>query len=276
MDFVARQRFKLPAVHIVDAEADSVGHYRVWHQAGHRFLVRAKGNRLAPYEGTSCRLSEIQRRLSQAGRFTRSRPVEYKGRSAEQWLAEIPITLAKPARPQRRNGKPRRAIPGAPLPLRLIVSEVRESSGELLATWFLITNAPATTSADEVALWYYWRWRVESYFKLLKSAGMGIEDWQQDTALAVARRLLVASMACVVVWQIARSQAPEAAAVRDLLVRLSGRQMEYGKRFTTPALLAGLWNLLMSLHVLETYDLDELYRAARHCWPHSRAGPTQP
>jgi hypothetical protein len=33
-----------------------------------------------------------------------------------------------------------------------------------------------------VALWHYWRWRIESYFKLLKSAGLQLEEWQQATA----------------------------------------------------------------------------------------------
>jgi hypothetical protein len=34
-----------PLVHIVDREADSVGHFRDWHAAGHHFLVRAKADR---------------------------------------------------------------------------------------------------------------------------------------------------------------------------------------------------------------------------------------
>ena len=57
-----------------------------------------------------------------------------------------------------------------------------------------------------MALWYYWRWRIESYFKLLKSAGQQVEAWQQGTAEAIAKRLVVASMACVVVWRLARAR----------------------------------------------------------------------
>jgi hypothetical protein len=70
------------------------------------------------------------------------------------------------------------------------------------------------------------------------------EQWQQETAQALSKRLLVASLACEVVWRVARSAAPEAAAVRRLLVRLSGRQMKWGVESTEPALLAGLWVLL--------------------------------
>jgi len=52
----------------------------------------------------------------------------------------------------------------------------------------------------------------QSFFKLLKSAGHQVEHWQQETAEAIAKRLLVATMACVVVWQLARSAEPEASA----------------------------------------------------------------
>jgi hypothetical protein len=103
--------------------------------------------------------------------------------------------------------------------------------------------------------WYYWRWRVESYFKLLKSAGQQLERWQQETAEAVAKRLLVASMACVVVWRLAREATAEAAWARAALVRLSGRLMKRGVAFTAPALLAGLWVLLAAL---EHYGEAEL------------------
>ena len=107
----------------------------------------------------------------------------------------------------------------------------------------LLTNVPADVEAARVALWYYWRWRMESYHKLLKGAGQQVEAWQQESAAAVARRLLVASMACVVVWQVARLDGAAGGRVAGGLVRLSGRQMR-GRGFTRPALLAGLWVLL--------------------------------
>ena len=52
--------------------------------------------------------------------------------------------------------------------------------------------------ASTLALWY-WRWQIECFFKLLKSAGHELESWQQESALAIAKSLLVASMACVTV-----------------------------------------------------------------------------
>jgi hypothetical protein len=68
---------------------------------------------------------------------------------------------------------------------------------------------------------------------------------------------------------VARSQAPEAAEVRRLLVRLSGRQMKWGVEFTEPALLSGLWVLLTLVKVLEHHDLGDLLRQAQPVLPTS-------
>ena len=108
---------------------------------------------------------------------------------------------------------------------------------------------------------------IEVFHKLLKSAGHEVEHWQQETALAVAKRLLVASMACVFVWQLAREATPEAEELRELLVRLSGRQMKRKTPWTMPALLAGVWVLLAMLETLKDYDLDRLRQMAGKFFP---------
>jgi len=145
------------------------------------------------------------------------------------------------------------------------------ASGEVLARWLLLTNVPASEAdAATVARWYYWRWRIESYHKLLKGAGQQVEQWQQESAAALARRLLVAAMACVVVWRLARDDRPQAAAMREVLVRLSGRQMRRGKAtrgFTEPALLAGLGVLLPMLELLEHHDVADLRAMAEAALP---------
>lgn len=258
MEFVERQALGFPAVHVIDAEADSVGHYRQWSEKpGRYFLVRAD-NRLVEYAAEERQCSVIHEELLASGQFRRCRDVKYHGRQAEQWVAEVPVRLIRPAQRNRPGANDRQRIPGPPLALRLVIAEVRDLQGKRLAVWYLLTNLPAEVDADTVALWYYWRWSIESYFKLLKSAGMQVEQWQQTSAAAIARRLLVASMACVTVWRLARSEHPQAAPARKLLVRLSGRQMKHRCEFTMPALLAGMWTLLTMLEVLKTHSLDEL------------------
>jgi hypothetical protein len=125
----------------------------------------------------------------------------------------------------------------------------------------LLSNAPrewATT--EQLARSYYWRWRIESFFKLLKSHGHHLEQWQQESGPAVARRLLVAAMACVVVWQLAHDDSAAAAEFKDALVRLSGRQVKKKTLHTAPALLAGLWVLLSMSALLERTDPKKLIK----------------
>ena len=128
---------------------------------------------------------------------------------------------------------------------------------KLLAEWLLLTNV-TDIEGSEIALWYYWRWQIECFFKLLKKAGHDLESWQQETGLAILKRLLVVSMACVLVWEIAASKGKKADAFRAFLIKLSGRQMKWGKPFTNPALLAGLWVYFSMQEVLSSYSSEEL------------------
>lgn len=251
-----------PCVHVVDAEADSVAHYREWNAQGHLFLVRGD-DRLVEFEGREQKCSALQRFLQESGGFGDSRDVLYHGRAARQQVAEVEVRLLRAGQRNRPKQSDRRRIRGGPLTLRLIIVEVRDLAGKLLATWYLLSNVPSGVSATILALWYYWRWTIESFFKLLKSAGLELEAWQQERPAALARRLLVACMSCVLVWDLARSEHPEASAAREFLVRLSGRQMKYGVAFTIPAMLAGLGILFTMLEALEHHSLEELQQLAQ-------------
>jgi hypothetical protein len=253
-----------PLVHIIDAEGDSVYHLRQWQAAGHFFLVRTDDQRMVRHEGVERPLPNVVKQLRRRGAFAYAREVLFQGRPAAQYVAEAAIVLERPAWLHRMvDGCRKRLVrPGAPLPLRLVVSEVRAQDGTVLARWQLLTNVPAAVAAAIVALWYYWRWQVESYYKLLKGAGQQLEHWQQQGAQALVRRLLVASMACALVWRLARSTAPEAPAVRKLLQQLSGRQVAWGQELTEEALLAGLWVLLAMVEVLQERTPEDLQGVA--------------
>jgi hypothetical protein len=247
-----------PIVHIIDREADSVGHYRKWVAKGHWFLVRADAVRSVRWQGRVLTLPKVVAALTRKGQFRPAGEIDYKGTPAQQSIAETLVVLHKPAR--KRTAKGQLAVPGRPLELRLVVTDVRDQDGTLLAQWLLLTNVPAAVVAETVVLWYYWRWRIESYYKLLKGAGQALEDWQQESGGVIAKRLVVASMACVVIWRLARPIQPEAMELRRLLVRLSGRQMKRSRPFTAPAMLAGFQVLLAMLDVLEDYDVQDLRR----------------
>jgi hypothetical protein len=262
-----------PLVFIIDREADSVAHYRAWDAAGRRFLVRANDPRYVLHCGREQQLGAVADMLPR-GQFIEARPVQLKGKAAIQFVAETIVVLHRPARPHRldrRSGKRKhKNIPGEPLTLRLVISEIRDDRGKVLARWLLLTNLPASVQATTVALWYYWRWRIESYHKLLKGAGQQVEDWQQETAAALSRRLLVAAMSAVIVWRLAREESPQAAEMREVLVRLSGRQMKRttnARPFTEPALLAGLGVLTSMLDCLRRYTVEDLRRLAQATLP---------
>jgi hypothetical protein len=252
-------------VFIYDREGDSLWHLRLFAADRRLFIVRGNDVRRVRHEGKSRLLEEVEARL--AGQFKFARQVDYKGRKARQFVAETTVTLDQPARRQRRDesGKLRyQTLKGEPLTLRYIVAEVRDEEGRVLATWRLWTNLPPEVGASTVALWYYWRWRIESSFKLIKSAGQQIEKWQQETAAAVAKRLMIAAQACIIVWALQAQTADESViGLRRLLIGLSGRLMRRGVEYTAPALFAGLWQLLAMLDTLERYTLSELQTAGQ-------------
>lgn len=272
-----------PVVHVIDREADSLLHFREWSQDGrewsqdggqsqapqqldeHLFLVRVDDNRRVTWGGKSWKLPQIAKIMRQEGVFRETRTVEYHGNKARQFVAETQVVLEKPGRIRTSEG--RKSVPGLPLRLRLVVVQLRDEEGRVLAEWLLLTNVPASVLADRIALWYYWRWQIESYFKLLKSAGQQSEDWQQESAEAIAKRLLVAGMACVCVWLLQRQSTPVAKQCQRVLVRLSGRQMKRRRPVTAPALLAGLEKLLAVLDLLEHYTLDDLRCLIRQAIP---------
>lgn len=273
LEHVADLRLPKPVVAIIDREADSVGHYRRWHRKGHRFVIRADDARRVLHQGCERSLGAVAA-LKQTQTLKRARVVVFQGHLAEQFVGETTVVLHRPARTHRvdqRSGKARhKNIKGKPITLRLIVSEVRDEQGQVLGRWLLLSNLGTDVDAATIALWYYWRWRIESYHKLLKGAGQQVEHWQQETPEALARRLAVAAMACVVVWQLAWDPRPQAAELRQVLVRLSGRQMKRGKDqrgFTEPALLAGLGVLLPMLFLLEHHSVDDLRRLAQAALP---------
>lgn len=251
-----------PLLHVIDRESDSVGHLRRWDAAGYLYLVRSD-SRIVRWNEKTIETAEIARQLQAQHKFQRQGLALHQGRAAQLWAAETEVVLYRPARKTVAKTKKRVEVPGPPLTLRLIVVQLRDDKGHVLAEWLLLTNAPRSLALmSKLAHCYYWRWRIESFFKLLKSHGQHLESWKQETGLAIARRLLVASMACVVVWKLQADESPPAMELKTILVRLSGRQTKRKTPHTAPALLAGLWVLLSMLELMQHVDLERLKQLA--------------
>jgi len=266
MQAVDRLGWHERVIHVIDRGGDSAAHYRDWQADGRSFLVRCDDVRVVRWQEREWALKDLRDHLHRTAQFQGRHEVTYRGQTAVQSVAEVPVVLDRPVlRRRRRDGRTSyKQVRGEALALRLIISRVTHATGETLAVWYLLTNAPAEVPAATVAVWYYWRWRIESFFKLLKSGGQAAEQWQQETGQAIAKRLLVAAMACALVWKLERATAPEAITFRAFLVRLSGRQMKRSKPHTAPALLAGLYIYLAMLDALEQHSVEDLRDLKKH------------
>jgi len=252
-------------VHVVDREADSIGHWRAWAAADHIALVRGDDRRVL-YGGVETSLTAIAAELKSCGRFRDAGAAKFHGRPARRFVAEAEVVLHKPAK--RNTGektagghKKKEEVPGPPLTLRLVVCELRSDKpgSPTLARWLLLTNAPPELAdAATIAEWYYFRWNIEDMHKLLKSAGWELEGWLQRDGLKIFHKLLLALAACASIWELKRRNDGQAEEFRRLLMTLSGRQTKRARPVTVSGLLAGLWVLQASLGSLARYGPGQL------------------
>lgn len=252
----ASKHWDLPRipVHVIDREADSLGRLRRWHRQGHFFLVRCDDRRVL-CEGRSALLSELDEELDREVEYIDAGKALHEGKRMQRQVCERTVTLHRP-HSEVINGE-KKSVAGEPIPLRAVFVRLVDKDGWIVAQWTLLTNVPTDEAdASEVGKWYYFRWRIESFFKLLKSHGLELEYWQQETGLGIAKRLLLAAMACALVKQLEAIQSEAAIKFRRHLIRLSGRRMKRGVEFTGPALLAGFYVHLNMLDYLIATEMS--------------------
>jgi hypothetical protein len=255
-----------PVVHVIDRELDSVGHWRQWSADGHLAVVRAD-DRIVLHQGQKTTLEAVADGLRSTNALKDVREVLYHGHKARQFVAEAEVVLYRPAKRHIGDGK-KIDVPGPPLPLRMVVSEVRDFDGRLLACWLLLTNVPVgLADAAMIALWYYFRWRIETMHKLIKSAGWQLESWLQRNGHRLLIKLLLAFGACVSVWGLEGKPDAGSETFKKLLMELSGRQTKQTKPITTSGMLAGLWVLQAALALLARYKPEQLNAMLQHYLP---------
>jgi len=233
----------------VDREADSVGHMRQLSDNNQLWLFRGRAN-------SSVELNNKKMSVSKAADFMDFREVrqfEHEKGTMTQWVGSEAVIITRPAKSKRLDANGKRVKPeiGLPIKARLVVSRIYDESGKLLSVWYLLTNVYSSVPDDRIALWYYWRWKIETFFKLLKQGGQQLESWEQESATAILKRLLIASKACSVAWQLMRKDSEEAQEVKELLVRFSGRQMKRKHQITVTALMDGLCMLMACFQILQ-------------------------
>ena len=248
-------------VHIVDRESDSVGFMRDLTKIDALFLLRVKNNSklYLPKEQIDIKQGELAHRLPLGEKV---QEIKFRKKNVSIYVNECDVEVKRDATKYiiQENGKKRlQKTSGDAIKARFVVERLVDENQQVVAQWLLVTNIlDKSVTAKTLATWYYYRWKIESYFKLLKSSGFNMEEWQQREPSALFRRLLVVSYSCVLVWKIANDTSKNAKKIREFLVLLSGRLVQKDKEFTHPALLAGLENYIQMLDLMSMFSRDEL------------------
>ena len=93
-------------------------------------------------------------------------------------------------------------------------------------------------------------------YKLMKSGDHELEHWQQESGLAILKRLLVASMASATVWSLQGLDTQEAEEFKQTLAKLSGKSRKRGRPPTSGVLLSELFVLLRIFDFLNDMNFD--------------------
>jgi len=254
-------------VHIVDRESDVIASMRAFSKENHLLLFRGKDNSKVQFfdkdlkKNIDIKQGDLAKRLP-LGKVVKS--IKYRKKDVTIYANECNITITRDATKNTKTKDGKTKIiktPGKPLELRFIVERLVDKNGNIVAQWILLSNVfDDDVTASTLANWYYYRWKIESYFKLLKSSGFNLEEWQQRDPLAIFKRLLVVSNSSMYIWKIANDKSANAKKIRDILIQLSGRQMQRDIEWTYPALLGGLESYLMTVDLLTRFSVDEIFK----------------
>ena len=208
----AQAAHKLPETRVVctmDREADFLDLFveHRTHAANVELLVRAKVNRVLGKD-TNAEGDQAVRRLFDEVRNAPVRgacTVEVSRQSARVKASKQPC---KPKRPARLAETTLRyepvalPCPGAePVALWMVhAREERPPPDAEALEWFLLTTVPVRSAADakRILQCYALRWRIEDYFRILKS-GCKVEELQHHSAERLERAIAIKM---VVGWRI--------------------------------------------------------------------------
>jgi len=196
-------------VTVCDREADIYDFFRLSDQLGAPVLVRASQdrnvNKTSRYaeEGVAKLWDHVCRQPS-AGSYQieipqRTATKHCKARAARTALLDVRFGefVMNPPRNHPKHGDER--LPDLVMNAVLVI-EVDPPEGEEPLEWMLLTNLPVASFDDacEMVRWYGLRWRIEMYFKVLKS-GFRVEACRLANAERLTRYLTIMS---IVAWRI--------------------------------------------------------------------------
>lgn len=196
-------------VTVCDREADFYDFFRKADELDAPVLVRASQdrtvNRRSRYaEKGVAKLWDHMGRQPVAGTYMVEVPRRTKTKHCgerEARAAEVSVSFASfTMNPPRNNAKHRNEqLPDIQLNA-IFLREESPPEGDEPVEWLLLTNVPVASldEAREIARWYGLRWRIEMFFKVLKS-GFRVEACRLNSADRLIRYLTVMS---VVAWRL--------------------------------------------------------------------------
>jgi len=194
---------------VCDREADFYDFFKFSCQIGTAVLVRANVDRTIDRnsryaEKGVVKLWERMCQHPEAGSFTINIPKKSRTKHSKERVARTAtVTVRFGAfhfNPPRNNVKHNQEnLPDIEMNA-IYIMETNAPHGEEPVEWMLLTNVPVRSfdEACEKVLWYCLRWRIEMYFKVLKS-GFQVEACRLGHAERLARYLTVMS---IVAWRL--------------------------------------------------------------------------
>lgn len=192
-----------------DREADFYDLFKLSDQIGCPVLVRANAdrtiNRQSRYAEKGVeKLWDYMRKQPEVGTYMIEIPKRSKTKHCKEREARTATVTVRfgsfRLNPPRNNAKhSQEDLPDIDMNA-VYVLEQNPPEGEDLVEWMLLTNLPVTSweEAYEKVRWYCLRWRIEMYFKVLKS-GFRVEACRLEHADRLRRYLAVMS---IVAWRL--------------------------------------------------------------------------
>jgi hypothetical protein len=196
-------------VTVCDRECDFYDFFKIADKIGSAVLVRASQNRTVDRgsryaEKNVLKLWDCIMSKPAAGTYTLEitalrKTKHCKGRAPRSAQMEVKFGRFK-MNPPRNNPKHKMEVLPNIKMYAIHVLEKHPPEGEVAVEWMLLTNQSVTTLAEacERIRWYSLRWRIEMYFKVLKS-GFRVEACRLGTANRLICYLTIMS---IVAWRL--------------------------------------------------------------------------
>lgn len=196
-------------VTVCDREADLYNFFYLSYKIDAPVLVRANTdrviNRKSGYtEKDVEKLWAYMSKQPEAGNYIlevqqRSKRKHTKERVARTAMVSVRFSSFTLSPPRRNIRLSTENLPDIEM-YAVYVLETNPPDGEEAIEWMLLTNLPVRSYEDayEKVLWYCLRWRIEMYFKVLKS-GFMVESCRLSNADRLAKYLTVMS---IVAWRL--------------------------------------------------------------------------